>query len=73
MKPNINDYKILSQHQMYYVLDPYDLFAMPCLKICGVAHDTRQEAEAAIRERFDRDLKTYERLKALGRSFPDND
>jgi|GEM_PF-2860572 hypothetical protein len=73
MRPEINDYKILYQASKYYVLNPYDLYAMPCLKISGKGWETRKDAEIAIEDHYERDLKTYERLKDLGRSFPDND
>ncbi len=73
MKPDINDYKILYLEQTYFVLDPYDLFTMPCLKIVGRGHTDKISAERYRQLKLERDLKEYERLKALGRGFPDND
>jgi hypothetical protein len=73
MKPDINAYKILCLEQTYFVLDPYDLYAMPCLKITGGGHANKLAAEMYRKEKFNRDMKTYERLKELGRGFPDND
>jgi hypothetical protein len=72
MKPELGKYEILSFQGMYYVLSPYDLMARPALKIVGCAYDTYIEAFAHLRNVCASDLKTYERLKSLGRSFPDN-
>lgn len=73
MKPDINAYKILYLEKTYFVLDPYDLYTMPCLKIVGHGHRDRIAAERYRQLKFDIDTKEYERLKALGRGFPDND
>lgn len=73
MKPTIEDYKILSFSGKYYVLTPYDLHAMPALRIVGPAFDTRQEAASHSIKVFESDTSEFNRLLAMGRSFPDND
>ena len=73
MKPEIKEYKILYLNGAYFVLDPYDLHAMPCLKISGQGfHDLKNAIEKKIKL-FETHENQYERLKSLGRSFPDND
>lgn len=73
MKPDINAYKILSLERTYFVLDPYDLFTMPCVKINSPGFESLQKAESHKQCMFESDLKQYERLKEQGRGFPDND
>ena len=73
MKPEIKDYKILYLHQTYFVLDPYDLYTMPCLKIVGWGHRKLEEAKNYRDDLYNRHIQEYERLQIIGRSFPDND
>jgi hypothetical protein len=73
MQPNINDYKILYLHQTYFVLNPYDLFTMPALKIVGFGHRKIEQAQDYIFNLYTSHLREYDRLMKLGRSFPDND
>lgn len=73
MTPNIDEYKILSMDGLYYALTPYDLFAMPALKISSKGFQTKAEAQERIQFLFDLDLDDYERLRKIGRCFPDND
>lgn len=72
MIPALHDYKILKMDGKYYTLDPYDLFAMPCLKI-ACAHVTKEQALEHINTMFEAHTREYKRLKLLGRGFPDND
>jgi len=73
MKPDIKDYKILYMHQTYFVLNPYDLFTMPALKIVGGGHQKIEDAKGYIEDLYTHHIKQYERLQKMGRSFPDND
>jgi hypothetical protein len=73
MKPQIEAYKILKLEQTFFLLDPYDLFTMPALKIIGPGHIDKVSAESHKELKFKVDMKEYERLKAMGRGFPDND
>lgn len=72
MKPELKDYKILKFNGTFFVLDPYDLFTMPALKITGKGYSTINDAKAFAEELYKMHLKEYERLKEMGRSFPDN-
>ncbi len=73
MIPKIEDYKILNFHQTYFVLDPYDLFTMPQLKIVGPGYISTASAREACESLFQMHMREYNRLKEMGRSFPDND
>ncbi|CAB4127791.1 hypothetical protein UFOVP98_39 [uncultured Caudovirales phage] len=73
MIPKIEDYKILYLQHMFFVLEPYDLYLYPVVQISGKGYDTKDEAEQRRQELFKFDMNEYERLKKLGRSFPDND
>jgi len=73
MKPDIKDYKILYMHQTYFVLNPYDLFAMPALEIVGGGHQEIEDAKVCMKDLYNHHMKQYERLQKMGRSFPDND
>lgn len=73
MEPDLKDYKILYMNGAYMVLDPYDLYCMPCVKIYGGAfHDLKYALQTRVKL-FEAHNIEYERLKLLGRSFPDND
>lgn len=73
MKPEIKDYKILYLHQTYFVLNPYDLYTMPALKIVGWGHRKIEDAQDYMADLYTSHMKEYDRLQAIGRSFPDND
>jgi hypothetical protein len=73
MQPDIKDYKILNLHLTYFVLDPYDLHAMPALKIVGRGHSKIENAQDYIADLYTSHLREYDRLRKLGRDFPDND
>jgi hypothetical protein len=73
MQPRLEDYKILKLEGTYFALTPYDLFTMPALKITGNGWLTLEGVRTCIQMTFESDTREYERLKARGRSFPDND
>ena len=73
MIPKPEDYKILKMFSRYFVLDPYDLFTMPALALPYRNFETYKEAQDEASLKFERDYSEYERLKARGRDFPDND
>ncbi len=73
MKPSIDDYRIIYFSGKYFVATPYDLMSMQEMILTGPSHGSYTEAKMHLSDVFDTDLKTYERLKVLGRSFPDND
>ena len=73
MQPRIEDYKILRLEDIYFTLTPYDLFTMPAMKITGSGWLTLEGVRAHIEAVYSRDMREYEQLKAMGRSFPDND
>ena len=73
MKPKLDDYKIMYMEQIYFVLTPYDLFGRGCMRISGGGNITYKDAEEKRNIICNLDIQEYERLKRLGRSFPDND
>jgi hypothetical protein len=73
MIPAIEDYKILSMDGKYYVLNPYDLFAMPSLEMIPIAFASRNEAGEHMDLVFKNHMQEYNRLKKMGCSFPYND
>lgn len=73
MRPEIKDYKILYLHQLYFVLNPYDLFTMPALKIVGEGHKRIDDAKDHLADLYTAHMREYDRLQKMGRSFPDND
>jgi hypothetical protein len=73
MKPEISDYKILKFHNTYFVLNPYDLYAMPALQIVGSGFSNIEQAKSCAHELHKCHMREYERLQKMGRSFPDND
>lgn len=73
MQPRLEDYKILRLEGTYFALTPYDLFTMPAMKIIGSGWLTLEGVRAHIETVHSRDMREYERLQAMGRSFPDND
>ena len=73
MQPRLEDYKILKLSGTYFILTPYDLLTMPAMKITGSGWLTLEGANAWIEVIWRNDVKEYERLKSMGRGFPDND
>ncbi len=73
MIPKLEDYKILYMHHRYFVLNPYDLFSMPAMTLFISSFDNPYLAQQYLDEMFRQDYREYERLKARGRDFPDND
>ncbi len=73
MKPDIKDYKILNLNQTYFVLDPYDLYIMPCVSLAGRGYQEIEDAKRYREFLYESHIEQYERLQKMGRSFPDND
>lgn len=73
MRPELEHYKILYIHQTYFVMSPFDLYASPCMKIVGWGFRKLDEAKEYMNQLWKNNYQEYERLKAMGRSFPDND
>jgi hypothetical protein len=73
MKPELTGYRIQQDGLMLYVASKYDLMHINQWHRCSPNYDTAQEAHYWLYDRFLKDTNEYERLKAIGRSFPDND
>ena len=76
MKPEKPEYKIANMGHgtgEWCVLSPYDLFTMPNLCKVGLSKKSKSEALLELERIYELDMQTYERLKKMGRSFPDND
>ena len=74
MKPESSGYQITEQSGKYYVEHKYDLMtgSRKWHRI-NLAFDTESDAGSHLEKVFQNHLKSYERLRKLGRGFPDND
>lgn len=73
MKPDTDGYSIQKDHAMFYVASKYDLMHLNQWHRCSPNYDTSDEAYYHLQQKFLNDTAEYERLKKMGRGFPDND
>lgn len=73
MQPTIDGYSIQKEGAMHYVASKYDLMHLNQWHRCSPNYDTADEAYYHLQQKIIDDCAEYERLKARGRSFPDND
>ena len=73
MKPETDGYSIQKDGHMFYVASKYDLMHFNEWHRCSPNYDTSDEAYYHLNQKMIDDTAEYERLKARGRGFPDND
>lgn len=73
MMPEITGYRIKKDGHMFYVASLYDLMHLNKWHRCTPNYDTEQEAHYWLHDCLIADRKEHDRLKEMGRSFPNND
>jgi len=73
MKPERENYRAIQMPDGWYAVQhKYDLMTGFDWHTNGARYEKEQDAITWADELFKMDIKEYERLKALGRSLPDN-
>jgi hypothetical protein len=73
MIPDPALYQIRKDGHMFYVVSKCDLMHQGEWHRCTPNYDTEHEAHYFLHKQFIKDQAECERLKKLGRTFPDNE